>query len=96
VSDLVFLECRIGPLKRGDGLLLSEYEAFFELPEIMKIPLDHAVFHLAADIRARDGLKTPDAIHVAAAICGGCAAVWTNDNELDKVKARVRVEQIVN
>ena len=36
----------------------------------------------AAMLRARWGLKTPDAVHLACAQHHGCDALWTNDDRL--------------
>jgi predicted nucleic acid-binding protein len=95
VSDLVGFECRVGALKRRDAALLSEYDAFFGLPEIANVTIDRNVFRLGAEIRAADGLKTPDALHVAAAIEAGCSAIWTHDEDLLRASHRIRVEQIL-
>ncbi len=40
------------------------------------------VFERAARLRARHRLKTPDAIHLAAALEHGCDEFWTNDRRL--------------
>ncbi len=88
------LECRVGPLKRNDDALLAEYEAFFDLAEIVTVPLSSAVYRLAAEIRATNGLKTPDALHVAAAIQSGCDAIWTADDEFDRASGRIRVKRV--
>jgi predicted nucleic acid-binding protein len=88
------LECRVGPLKRNDDLLLADYDAFFALPEIVTVPLGGVVFRLAADIRATDGLKTPDALHVVAAIEARCEAIWTADDEFDRASGRIRVKRV--
>ncbi len=39
----------------------------------------------AADLRARYGLRTPDALQVATALAAGCAALLTNDARLQRV-----------
>ena len=49
------------------------------------IPLTADVFRLAAELRGLTGLRTPDAIHLAAARHAGCAALWTNDHRLAAV-----------
>lgn len=41
--------------------------------------MDHAT-----DIRAHYGFKTPDAIHLAAAVVSGCDVFLTNDHRLDR------------
>ncbi|MBP8803259.1 MAG: PIN domain-containing protein [Pseudoxanthomonas sp.] len=38
----------------------------------------------AAHLRAHFGLKTPDALHLAAAQHHRCQALWTNDERLSK------------
>jgi predicted nucleic acid-binding protein len=64
---------------------LSEAEAiearwaFERVPGISIVPVGPDVAQLAAQVRARTGLKLPDAVHVAAAITGGAAAFLTND-----------------
>jgi predicted nucleic acid-binding protein len=44
--------------------------------------LNSAVYDRAAEIRAQHGFKTPDAIHLAAAIESGCDRFLTNDRRL--------------
>ena len=73
VSDLTRLECRVGPLKRRDAAALREFDDFFNQPGIFRVPLTAAVFDRAAQLRAAWGFKTPDALHLAAAIQAGCA-----------------------
>lgn len=47
-------------------------------------------FDRAAEFRARYGLRTPDAIHAAAAICNHCDALLTNDRRrFDRVPGLV-------
>ncbi len=82
VSDLTRLECRVFPIRRHDARLLAEYDAFFALPSVRRIPMDTAVFDLATRLRAQHRLKTPDALHLAAAIHTSCDEFWTNDDRL--------------
>ena len=46
------------------------------------LPVTETVFLLAAQLRARFGLKTPDALHLACAQYHRCDALWTNDDRL--------------
>jgi predicted nucleic acid-binding protein len=82
ISDLVRMECRVGPLRSGATTELAMLEGFFLQPDVRKIPLNSAVFDRAAQIRATHGFKTPDAIHLAAAIESGCDRFLTNDARL--------------
>lgn len=87
VSDLTRLECRIFPMLRNDARLLSVYDAFFALPSVHHVPMDTAVFDLATRLRAQHRLKTPDALHLAAAIRFGCDEFWTQDTRLTQAAA---------
>jgi len=89
VSDLTRLECRVRPLRQTDTSLLSEYDRFFSLPCISKLPLSSRVYDLAAELRAQHRLRTPDALHLAAAIAGECEQFWTNDLRLAKAQADI-------
>lgn len=92
VSDLTRLECRVGPLRRADHLLLAEYDAFFAQRQVICLALTAAVFDLAAELRAQYKLKTPDALHLAAAIRGSCDEIWTGDERFSAAAAdRIRV-----
>jgi predicted nucleic acid-binding protein len=46
---------------------------------MVHLELDETAFLHAAELRARHGLKTPDALHLAAAQLTGCRELWTND-----------------
>lgn len=82
VSPLVKLECLVKPMKSGDLVLQSYYEA--ALGQLVQLPLPEPVFLAAAQLRARFGLKTPDALHLACAQHHGCDALWTNDDRLSQ------------
>jgi uncharacterized protein len=95
ISDLTRLECRVLPLRAGDQGLLARYDAFFALDEVARAELDRSVFELATELRATHNLKTPDALHLAAAIRAGCAEFWTNDRRLEQaVEGRLKVVPI--
>jgi predicted nucleic acid-binding protein len=81
-SELVRLECRLKPMREGNHALLSRYDAFFALPSHQWVPLDRTVFEAATRLRAGHRLKTPDALHLAAALTGGCDEFWTQDLHL--------------
>ncbi|KZM78945.1 type II toxin-antitoxin system VapC family toxin [Cellulosimicrobium sp. I38E] len=80
ISPLVRLECLVGPLRSGDVELEDRYRAALRL--FAEVPLDATVFERAARLRAASSLRTPDALHLAAAQVHGCRALWTNDARL--------------
>lgn len=65
MSALSRLECRIGPLESGDAEILADYDAFFARPDLLLVPISTTVIDLATALRARHGLKTPDALQAA-------------------------------
>lgn len=80
-SPLVRMECLIKPFRDQDAGLVHLYEIFLGAQQMLNLP--DSVFDLAAQLRATHrGLKTPDAIHLAAAQHHGCQEFWTNDDRL--------------
>jgi predicted nucleic acid-binding protein len=79
VSSLTALEVLAKPRKEQNVDLLSRYQVFLEQFQINGI--DDQVLLKAIDFRVQ-GLKTPDAIHVACAQHIKCDQFWTNDNRL--------------
>jgi len=91
-SDLTRLECRVKSVASANAALLARYDQFFSTPGYIHILLDSAAFDLATELRARHGLKTPDALHLAAAIASGCGELWTNDERLTRAADnRIRI-----
>ena len=68
VSRLSWLECRVGPMKSNDSATLSLYDAFFARPDLLWVELSRDVVELAAVVRVRHGLRTPDALQAACAL----------------------------
>lgn len=92
-AHLTRLECRVWPLREGNLELLALFDQCFTQPEVVIVPLDARVFNLATELCAQERLKTPDALHLAAAICSGCDEFWSNDERLTKV-AGSRIEVV--
>lgn len=80
ISPLVKFECLVGAIKRGDSVLQHEYTELFERFVLLVMP--ESVYLQAAQLRARFGVKTPDALHLACAQHHRCEALWTNDDRL--------------
>ncbi|MGA2030809.1 MAG: type II toxin-antitoxin system VapC family toxin [Thermoguttaceae bacterium] len=82
VSDLTRLECRANAVAAGDQVTLAQYDAFFSQAVERVMPLTASVVDRATIIRGRHRFKTPDALHLAAAVEAGCQAFLTNDARL--------------
>ncbi len=80
ISPLVMQECLVGPLREDDLALRDHYVRAFDRFEVLELGV--AQFARAAELRARLGLRTPDALHLAAAQLAECRELWTNDARL--------------
>jgi predicted nucleic acid-binding protein len=87
-SELVRLECRIGPMKLSDNPLLEEYDNFFKNTTILQP--NKRIFESATEIRSRQNIKTPDAIHLAFALDNKCDEFWTNDTNLAAITKKIK------
>ena len=83
-SDLTRLECRIKPIKENHQELLKDYDEFFSDVVSKIVPLSRDVIDRATEIRSEHGFKTPDSIHLAAAVVSNCDQFLTNDSRLKK------------
>ncbi len=83
-SDLTRMECRVKPLRDSDADLLKDYDDYFEKAVMEIVVLSREVMDCATKIRAQYGFRTPDAIHLAAAVMSNCDMFLTNDYRLDR------------
>ncbi len=80
ISPLVTLECLVGPLREQNQALHDHY--LRALKHFRHLTHEPEHYLRAAELRARHGIRTPDALHLAAAQLHGCDQLWTNDNRL--------------
>jgi uncharacterized protein len=83
-SDLTRIECRVKPLRDDNRELLKDYDDYFEGAVAEIVALSREVMDRATAIRAQYRFRTPDAIHLAAAVISGCNVFLTNDHRLDR------------
>lgn len=90
-SVITLTELLAQPLRHGRTDLVEAYRRLFEAhAHVRVVPIDVAIAVRGAELRARHGLRTPDALQVAAAIQAGCDAFLTNDADMRRVdEARV-------
>jgi len=89
ISDLVRMECLVGPLRTADQIGLLAFRSFFS--DCTVVPLHPEVMERAAELRAATRLQTADAIHLAAAVHWGCDALLTNDRAFQLANPPVEV-----
>lgn len=84
-SELARMEVLVMPLRNRNEKLIAAFHGYIDQACVEALELSRAVMETAAALRARYGfLRTPDAIHLAAAIEGKCDVFLTNDHRLDR------------
>jgi len=79
-TTVTLAEILTAPAKAGDQRALQDYELYLtRFPNLSIVPLDIALVRETALVRGETGLRTPDAIQVAAARLAGADAILTND-----------------
>ena len=74
------MECLARPLRDGNLVLRRRFEQSLDRLVMLDIPA--AVLDDACVLRARFGLRMPDALHLACAQHHGCHELWTADGRL--------------
>ncbi len=79
-STLALTEGLVFPLRNADVQLAQRYrELLLNSDDFQVLPVDAAIAEIAADLRARYNMRTPDAIQIATALNAGCDAFLTNN-----------------
>lgn len=84
VSDLVWMECRVHPIRQNDLGRLGLFDGFFASPSVQVFPLTKSVCAKATTLRATYNFSTPDALNLGAAIVHGCDRFLTADARLSR------------
>jgi predicted nucleic acid-binding protein len=85
-STATLTETLVLPMRQAQQALVDEYkELLLETDGINTLPFSAAIAELAAGLRARYNLRTPDAMQLATSINSGCDAFLTNDTKLECV-----------
>jgi predicted nucleic acid-binding protein len=93
-SGLTRLETLVVPYRAGDERLADRYEMLLTRSRgLTLIEFDRPLLRIAARLRASAGVKTPDALQLAAALATGCTSYLTNDRELPSIPG-LRVLQL--
>lgn len=85
-GDAAIAETLVKPYQTGNLALAASFKAFFRTEDFLSIqPHDAETFDLAAQLRAKRGLKFIDALHCATAIQAGCKFFVTNDGGIQSI-----------
>jgi predicted nucleic acid-binding protein len=92
VSRLTWLECRVGPMKSNDSAMLAAFDEFFARPDLVWVELTKGVVELAAAIRVRHGLRTPDCLQAACCLQLGAKHLFLTGDAAFKRVAGLNVK----
>jgi predicted nucleic acid-binding protein len=93
-SALTLLEVLVVPLRGGDRQLAERYESLLTRGRGLRlVDITRAQLEAAASLRAVTGIRTPDALQLAAALGAGCRTFVTNDRRLPAIPG-LRVIQL--
>ena len=86
-SNLTLLEILVHPYRQNDQDIVNRYYGYLTRSSLIElIPVTVEIADQAAELRARYGLKTPDAIHLATAIQTRARLFLTRDRDFSKQK----------
>ena len=93
-SALTLLEVLVVPYRARDNSLAERYEALLTRSRgLHMLDLSPELLRAAAQLRVVTGIKTPDALQIAAALSAGCKAFVTNDRRIPAISG-LRILQI--
>jgi predicted nucleic acid-binding protein len=82
-SAVTLLEVLVVPYRAGNQPLAQRYEALLTRGRGITLrEIDRPLLRAAAQLRAVAGVRTPDALQLAAVLAEGCTTFVTNDRRL--------------
>ncbi|HEY7472544.1 MAG TPA: PIN domain-containing protein [Gemmatimonadota bacterium] len=95
-SAITLLEVLVVPYRAGNFPLAERYERLLSRGKGLRlVALDAGQMRAAAQLRAFHGVRTPDALQLAAALTSSCTTFVTNDREIPDL-AGIRVLQLAD
>ncbi len=86
-SVVTVTELIVKPLQLGRIDTADDYERLLsDFPNLAIVDIDRAIARLAASLRARYRLGSPDALQLASGLTAGATAFVTNDRRLRRVR----------
>lgn len=86
-SVITLTEVLVQPLRQNNPTLAYDYrDLLFNGANFRLLSLTASIAEIAAELRAKYNLRTPDALQIATALENGCDAFLCNDNGLKRIK----------
>ena len=84
-SELALAEVLVRPIREQSEVLIRRYHDLFGASDVRLVPASRQLWEDTARIRAKHGLRTPDALHAATAMEERCDLFITNDGDFRRV-----------
>jgi predicted nucleic acid-binding protein len=85
-SAITMLEILVQSKREGNWKAARDYHEFLSTyPNLHILGVDLVVADMAADLRARHAIRTPDALQIATTLQAGASGFITNDEQLRKM-----------
>ena len=84
-SDITVLVTLVKPLREDDKVVEMLLRPMINAREVNLVPASRELWEDAARTRANMGLKTPSALHAAAALGIGCTLFISNESDFRRV-----------
>jgi predicted nucleic acid-binding protein len=85
-SVISLTEVLVHPIRQKNYLLKKKYNDIFQnSPNFYTKPIIVSVAQIAAELRAKYNLRTPDSLQIATALENNCDAFLCNDKDLKRV-----------
>lgn len=82
-SSLTLLETLVLPYRQGNIQLIEDYQSILMNSRGLEmVEMSQTVLHIAASLRARTKIRTPDSLQIATGIERKCSVFLTNDLDL--------------
>jgi predicted nucleic acid-binding protein len=91
-STITLLEIIVRPFAMGLPEIASKYETLLvNFPNLKIADIDRDIIRRAARLRAKYGIRPPDALQAAASLVHGAGAFITNDRSLKRLNEELEV-----
>lgn len=82
-GEITVAETLVQPYRAKDAVLIADTKNFFDASNFLTVLAhDKVIWDLAAQLRAAQGIKLVDAVHLATALKAACRYFVTNDKAM--------------
>ncbi len=91
-SVITLMELLVHPKRAGRIKAARDYrDLLLTYPNLLIVGIDAETADTASDLRAKYGIRTPDALQLAAALRSGAGGFITNDAQLKQVEEGIEI-----